>query len=191
MLNNKNKLYQANAGRGSVLYDGHWFTDLQMQYNVFDDALIVQLESRDGLKIVQLVKEKVDRFTLHGSTFTNFQKGKNSGRIEGFHEVLLEQGDITLVKKHARNIKEKRDRQVSYFEFEPVDGHYAFIYSGNNYLLGSRNDMEKIFPQYRDEIRAYYRSNQSVLRSRPDNFYITLFRELTRLEAGEGKLLLR
>lgn len=190
ILNNKNKLFQGNAGTGSVLYDGHWFTDLQMRYNIFDDALIVQLETTDGLKIVQLVRDKVERFTLHGSTFANFQKVKG-GRIGGFYEILFEEDRITLVKKHARKINEKRDRQVSYYEFEPVDGHYAFTYQDDIYLLGNRNDLEKIFPSYRDEIRAYYRNNRSVLRSRPDSFYISLFRELVSLENEKRKPVLQ
>lgn len=188
IINNKNNLYGGATGTGSVLYDGHWFTDLQMRYNIFDEALIVQLQSGDGLKIVQLVREKVERFYLHGSTFTNYIKTKNSDRISGFYEILLEQGPITLVKKHALSISEKRDRQVSYFEFTPIEGHFAFTYHNDIYPIGSRSDLEKIFPPYRDEIRSFYSSNRSVLRSRPNNFYSTLFRELARLE-DEGRKL--
>lgn len=191
IINDKNKLFGGVTGNGSVLYDGHWYTDLQTRYNIFDDVVIIQLETREGLKIVQLVREKVTRFSLHGSNFLNILKSRNSGRLAGFYEILSEQGPITLVKKHARNITEKRDRQVSYFEFEPVEGHYAIIYQNRNYLLGSRNDLEKIFPQYKNEIRSYYRNNQSLLRSRPDNFYITLFRDLGRLENEERKLILQ
>lgn len=184
----KNNLFNGTTGKGSVLYDGYWFTDLQMRYNIFDDALIVQLDSRDGIKIVELVREKVERFTLHGSTFTNFLPGISSGGIKGFHEILLEQGSISLFKKHAQSIIAKRDKQVLYYEFEPIEGHYAFNYNNDIYLIGSRNDLEKIFPQYSKEIRSYYRDNRSALRSRPDNFYTTLFRDLGRLEIEKRKL---
>lgn len=181
-INNKNKLFGGTAGMGSVLYDGYWFPDLQMRYNIFDDLLIVQLEIGQGLKIVQLVREKVDRFTLNNKNFYNIPANRSNARVQGFHEILFEQGSIMLLKKHALNIFEKRDRQVTYFEFEPVDGHFAFSYRDNIYLIGSRNELEKIFPQHREEIQSYYQTNQSQRRSRPDNFYTNLFRELARLE---------
>lgn len=181
-INSKNKLFGNSTGSGSVLYDGQWYPDLQMRYNIFDDLLIVQMETGKGLKIVQLVREKVERFTLNNREFINILKEDSPVKIKGIHEILLEQGPFLLLKKHALSIFEKRDRQVSYFEFEPIEGHYAFAYKDKVYLVVSRNDLEKIFPQYKDELQSYFRNNQNLRRSHPDNFYINLFRELERLE---------
>ncbi|MCM4158566.1 hypothetical protein FHG64_13355 [Antarcticibacterium flavum] len=180
-INEKNKLFGSATGKGSVLYDGQWFPDLQMRYNVFDDVLVVQLESGLGLNIIQLVKEKVERFNLNGTPFINIIPQNNAG-VTGFHEVLWEDNNFKVLKKHALRLNEKRDREISYFEFEPIEGHYAFTYGDRNYILGSRNDLETIFPQYRSEIQNHYRSDRSILRSRPETFYTNLFRELSGLE---------
>ena len=181
-INSKNKLFGNSTGSGSVLYDGQWFPGLQMRYNIFDDMLIVQLDTQKGMKIVQLVREKVERFTLNDSKFINILNEDSQARVKGIHEILLEQPPFLLLKKHALGILEKRDKQVSYFEFEPIEGYYALGYNNKIYPVESRSDLEKIFPQYKDEIQSYYRTNQSLRRSRPDNFYINLFRELIRLE---------
>jgi hypothetical protein len=190
-INTKNKLFGSGTGTGAVLYDGQWFPDLQMRYNIFDDVLVVQLESGMGLNIIKLVKEKVEQFTLNSRDFINILKEKSPQGIEGFHEVLWEEGSFVLLKKHALKIIEKRDRQVAYYEFEPAEGYYAFSYNDLAYFLGSRNDLIKIFPQYRDEIQSFYRENQATRRSRPETFYINLFRELSGLEEEVKKLSLR
>lgn len=187
-INSKNKLFGNAAGTGSVLYDGQWYPDLQMRYNIYDDVLVVQLQSGMGLNIIELVKEKVERFNLNGTPFTNVLHQGNAAGIAGFHEVLWEDGTFQVLKKHALRLNEKRDRQISYFEFEPIEGHYAFTYKEQSYLLRSRNDLVKILPQYRNEVEDYYRSNRSVRRSRPENFYINLFRELSGLEEEERKI---
>ncbi|HSI68904.1 MAG TPA: hypothetical protein VK941_01630 [Gillisia sp.] len=177
-INNKNKLYGGATGTGSVLYDGQWFPDLQMRYNIFDDVLVVQLESGMGLNIIQLVKEKVSRFTLNAKNFINIEKSKSPDDIAGFHQIVWEDKSFTLLKKHALKIIEKRDRQVSYYEFEPIEGYYAFTFENQTFLLGSRNDLIKVFPELREHIQTYYRTHQSLQRSRPETFYTNLFRDL-------------
>lgn len=187
-INAKNKLFGNASGSGSVSYDGQWYPDLQMRYNIFDDVLVVQLQSGMGLNIIQLVKEKTDRFTIHGSEFRNISQSENSGNVAGFHEVLWEDKTFSVLKKHARKLIEKRDRQISYYEFEPTEGYIAFSYDSTAYLISSRNDLVKRFPQYREEIQSFYKENNALQRSRPETFYINLFRELSRLEEENRKL---
>lgn len=190
-INSKNKLYQGSAQNGSVLYDGQWFPDLQMRYNIYDDVLIVQMESSMGVNIIQLVKEKVAKFSLSGANFINVSPTPSAPQVNGFYELLWEDKNFSVLKKHARSIFEKRDRQVSYFEFEPIEGHFAFLYKDQPHLLRSRNNLVNIFPQYKNEIQAYYRTNRSELRSGPEMFYVNLFRKLSQLEEDTAKLSLR
>lgn len=187
-INIKNKFLAGGTGIGAVLYDGQWFPNLQMRYNVFDDLLLVQLESNLGNNILELIKQKIEQFTFNGLQFINVNPIQSNSPVTGFYEILFENPQLSILKKHAKSITEKRDRQVTYFEFEPIEGHYAFGYKNIHYLLRSRNDIINVFPELKEEITSYYKDNSRMLRSRPDDFYIGLFRELALLLEGSNNL---
>lgn len=187
-INEKNKFFvNSDASPGSVLYDGQWFPDLPIRYNVFDDLLVAQIESGLGITILHLIKDKIGRFKINNYNFINVKPGLSSNSaVQGFYEILMETSQLKILKKHHKKIIEKRDRQVAYFEFENIEGHYAFFYRDTYHLLKSRRDLIAQFPKIKDEINNYYQTHSSLLRAQPDQFMIQLFKEInTKLAVAD------
>lgn len=181
-INEKNKFFFSNSNFiGEILYDGQWFTSVPLKYNVFDDLLLIQLESGSGKNILQAIKGKVERFHLNNHVFINVPS-QISGNIEGgYHEVLWETDDLAILKKHSKKIIEKRDEKIAYFEFNDLKESYLVRHKEQFYVLNSRRDLVRLFPENEELINKFYKNNSSVLRRQPDNFHVNLFKELSPL----------
>src|SRR5690606_20901956 len=181
-INEKNKFFFSNSTViGEILYDGEWFTDLPLKYNVFEDLLLIQLESGSGKSILQPVKDKVERFHLNNHIFLNIlpRSAGNSGT--GFHEVLWESSDLAILKKHSKKLIEKRDRKVEYFEFNYLKPNYVLRFNDQFFNLNSKRDMVRIFPENEELIDKFYKNNSSLVRRQPDIFFVNLLKELSSL----------
>src|SRR5690606_27783859 len=87
--NNKHKyLVTEKFVSGDVSYDGQVFRNIPMKYNVYDDLLLINLINSGGETTLQLHKEKIEGFSLHGQNFMNLQLPEDQeSEIDGFHEL--------------------------------------------------------------------------------------------------------
>lgn len=153
---------------GSVTFNGKRFNDLDLQYDIANDELILSI---DSYPVIIMNKEMVDSFSLAYGTRTyhmvNFGND-TSAAIRGYANVLYN-GPSALYVKYAKI-------------FYPlgVDGRYnIFVQEQRAYLkklaeivpVKGKRQLFYLLEDKKKEIRLYLRSNRlKILKNDPGTF---------------------
>jgi hypothetical protein len=181
MINEKHKFFETRQFQnGSVNYDGQTFFNVPLKYNVYDRLILVNLQKDQGNSIFQLFSDKVNQFQINDHKF-RYLKAYNNLDIIGFYEVINEEGQFKIFKKHLKNRMEIRDRSLAYSEFSIADADYIFQFKNEFFELDSRRDLFSKFPDLKREIRSYYSKYRKQSRDNPDTFMKNLANEMNAL----------
>lgn len=178
MINEKHKFFEFQEfQKGSVTYDGQTYHNLPLKYNIYDNLLLVNLQQGQRNSFFQLFSDKVDEFQINGHKFQYLQAGNNTD-IVGFYEVINEDGDFKIFKKHVKNMRELRDKNFAYNEFGAADPDYIFQFNNEFFELDNRRDLFSKFPDLKNEIRGFYRTYRKQSKNYPDAFMKSLANEM-------------
>ena len=171
--NGRHKFYKSPEFlTAHIVYDGQPYYDIPMKYDLFDDQLIISLDTDSGSSIIQLLKEEVNRFELDNKRFVHL-KGigifKSKEVIDGFYEVLEEGNSLTLYKKNRKLQKKVLENKAILYEFRTDDLYY--IHHGDLfYPIKNKNDLIKIFPERKKQINAFFSGNKYLMDTDYDLF---------------------
>lgn len=87
---------------GSVQYDGEYYGNLLLLYNVLRDKIVT--EYPPDRSRLELVAEKVQRFTIDGHTFDRIESDSSQQLAAGFYELLCD-GGVKLYAKHKKKMQ--------------------------------------------------------------------------------------
>lgn len=178
IINDKHKFFGSyDFIPGTVIYDGQPYYDINLKYNIFEDLVIVQLMNSRGENSFQLYDNKLDGFNINGQEFVNLKSNPEDPSVGGIFELLFEEEGTLVLKKHKMKEKTLLDRHFLHHEFEPAEPRYFFRKGGKYYKISSRS-MADVFPEQKQEIRKFFRSNRKLLRNQPDEFMLRLFQSL-------------
>ena len=177
-INDKNAFFLNGAPiTGSVLYEQEWFHGVQIKYNVYENLLIAQVESNLGINILQLRKENLQRFEFGQSKFININA--TGSVFNGINEVLLENSQLILLKKHSLKVSAKTNQQIKYYEFLPRPIKYGYAYNNVYYEFNSRRELASQFPELKELITEFFKDNNKLYKNQRDTFMVSLFKEIT------------
>jgi hypothetical protein len=153
---------------GTVTFDGRKFDNLDLQFDIVNDELILKIES---YPIIIMNKEMVDSFSLASGNriYHIFNAGNDSsGALKGYVNVLYD-GPSALYVKYTKKIQPLA-----------VDGRYdLFLAEHRTYLrkgaelvsVKSRKKLLNILENRKKEIRHFLRTNRIKLSGKdPDTF---------------------
>lgn len=171
--NGKHKFYKSpDFQTAHLLYDGQPYYDIPMKYDLFDDQLIISLQTDTGSSIMQLLKEEVTGFELDDRRFVHL-KGieifKSKEQIDGFYEVLEEGQSLILYKKHRKLRKKILENKAILNEFRNDNLYYVY-HEGLFYPIKNKNDLIKIFPERKKQINAFFSGNKYLMDTDYDLF---------------------
>lgn len=177
MINEKHKFFLTSLFKpGTIYYDGQVFYKANMKYNIFEDLLIVRLpKKRGGEETFQLHPGRVQGFEIEGHKFVNINSQKEGTGITGIHEIIFDDGEIKLLKKHERRIFLRRDGSYPYHEFNDPGAAYVVFLNGEYKPIQNRRDVIRASPEYENLIKDHYKDHQKSQKSDPDNFFKGLF----------------
>lgn len=146
---------------GSALYRAQPFDNLQLQYDVVLDQVVIKQPTSP--LTLRLVNEKLDRFTIAGHRFEKLQADTTAGGLAatGYYEVLAE-GPVQLLARRAKRQLERIESRVVRAEFVKADRLYAYR-NGRYYPFNSKSAVQKLLADREPEIRAYMRQNKLKL----------------------------
>jgi hypothetical protein len=141
--------------KGNVLYDGFWYRDVNMLYDLYKGKLIISLHN-SFLKLT-LLNEKVTAFDLPGHHFINLKTNPTdiNPPHAGYYDVLYD-GKIQLLCKRDKDIQEMHGLSEgnieSYFNYTAdyylyKNGRYYTVNSKGE-LLDALKDKKKILQQF-------------------------------------------
>ncbi|MFO7743940.1 MAG: hypothetical protein R6V36_00990 [Psychroflexus sp.] len=181
MINEKHKFFQSDEfQKGWVIYDGQLYNNVPLKFNIYNDVLMVYLQHDQKSSFFQLFSDMVDNFQIHGHKF-KYLEAKNDPDIQGFYEVISENNDFKIFKKHVKDKKELRDKSVAYIEFSTANPDYVFQINEQFFDLDNRRDLFSRFPDYKKDIRDFYKDFRKQSRNQPDAFMIRLADKMNSL----------
>lgn len=108
---------------GSVLYDGVWYHNLTMMFELVKEVIIVK--HPNGVPI-SLYSERIQQFNIGKSNFIRLSADKDKVIKPGFYQVMAE-GDVTLYARRSKLIEEKIVSNEIERKF--VNNHHFYVYT--------------------------------------------------------------
>lgn len=155
-INDKHKFFGSPLFKeGSIVYGGEPYFKVPMKYDLNEDQVLVNLDSKYGFSVFKLIQDQISDFTIEGHHFVRIDyKDKNGSNISGFEEILVSNQYFTFFKKYKKIPLERAKQRGLYYEFKSND-RYSLIYRDIYYEVRNRNDIKKILPSYKKEINGY------------------------------------
>ena len=167
---------------GSVYYDGQWYYNLDVKYDVYDDKVLLRLVTEAGGGTIQLFKGYLDEFVLDGEHFVKIlEKDAPLLSEHGFYAISMEGIYFTLYTKYTKRSFEKRDKKFLYYEFLNGSSEYALFYKGQYHRFNSKKEVIDLFPELKKEIKAFYGLARTQSKADPNGFKISLAKRIELL----------
>lgn len=168
--------------KGSVVYDGQPYADLDLKYDLLNDILITRAGGANSIVAIELITKKTDRFTLDGKTFLHLQNvfPDIPKTFVGYYEENTFGHGLTLYTKHRKTRIEVKDVEGAFSRFEP-DEDFVLRYEKKWYAANSESSVIAVFPQFEEQIRKFYGINSGARNADPKQFMKDLAQHLDYL----------
>lgn len=161
---------------GDVTIDGFLYKNIELKYDLYKDNLILKPMNNSGYIGILLDKEKIKSFYIKKQLFINsdyFDLSKNKSIKPGFYEIKYKSKNITLYVKHTKNIKELLNKNIIHYEYN-LEYEIVIIKDSLIYKIENKNNLVKIFPEFKKRINSYFRINQKLEKEDKATFYKNL-----------------
>jgi hypothetical protein len=158
--------------KGSVVFNGRRFDNLDLLYDIKSDELLLRTES---YPVIIMNKEMVDSFSLvfNNRNFHVINAGNDSpGVLRGYVNIIYE-GPSTLYVKYKKNIQPLAvDGRYDLFHSD----HSVYLKKGEEIVAVGKKELLNLLEDKRKEIRLYLKSNSLKLRQKDPETYIPVLR---------------
>ena len=141
------KLFQ-----GSILYDSIRYNNLMLQYDVFQEQLIVQYEQENNNFLIVINSEHLMEFSLENNEFIIY---KDSLLKKGIYQNLFESPASKLLVHHEKYLSVDNNRRVNNFI---IDKNYYLLYKNKSFSIDNKKDLIIAFEKD-PKIKALIKAN--------------------------------
>lgn len=172
--------FHSDWSKGTVMYDGGFYKDVSILYNIVTDQLIIQ--NHHNFSKIQLIKDKVASFSLLGHSFINIPRDSllSTNLKPGYYDILST-GNITLLARRTKNIQETVRQTV---EHKIYGKDHFYVKKNNNYVpIQTKKSFLELFPDKKKEIQQYIRKNKLRFRKDQENVMfkvVAYYNQLTK-----------
>jgi len=157
--------YFQSAGmlKGDVFYDGNLYPDINMQYDLEEDNLVISDYS--GNVFIRLVKEKVQYFIIDGHRFDHLRAAAGLP-ADGYYESLYN-GKLNVYA---------RQQKTTVQALNPADEGYRLYNTwfvekqGAFFSVEGEGPLLEILSDKKDLLKKYIRSNKLKFKKAPEMF---------------------
>lgn len=151
--------------KGSVVYNGQYYVDVLLKYDILEDQLLTKSNDNLGIFNVKLITEFVSEFTLKDR---HFVKITEFGEKE-FFEWGYKGNAINLYIKHKKTKRKKVIKSGIQYSFKPVN-FYLIEYNGKYSKIETIGNVRREFPDIKPQINDFYHSFKSLYKEDRDIF---------------------
>jgi hypothetical protein len=146
---------------GAVVYDGIFYTDVKMFYDILHDEVVIKNYNDTALL---LVKEKISAFDYAGHHFEKLIADSTTAGIitTGFYEVLYD-GNTKLYAKRKKEIVEKISTQYSESYFSEHNDYYIFK-NNTYYPVSDKRSVLQVLKDHKNELAKFAHQNKLKFR---------------------------
>jgi hypothetical protein len=185
--NNHNYYISPDFSIGNVFYDGQFYKNIYLKYDIYKDLLVIKTYGDYNYKGLELNKEKTNSFSINGEAFIHLNTTTNSLEIiNGFYEQSFLGDKIKLYTNH----KKKREKLIKYSNvYDEFTEEMFFIINYNQtfYQIYSKKDLIKIIPKLKKQIKDYYFMNSKMERNNKKEFMKNLIKHINNFLQYDSK----
>jgi len=167
---------------GTVTYDGLFFKDVPMMYDLNKNVVVVLLYNK--FSMYTLLNERVERFDLLNHHFVNIIADSlhtHAGIDAGFYDELY-RGRVAVLAKYSKSIQTNSGSNGLETYFSSSKSFY--LMKGNNYYsISGQAALLDILKDKKKELQQYIKANKIKYRRAPEEAMIAIagrYDELSR-----------
>ena len=172
--NGSGKYLRSQFETGTITYNNHYFENVQLKYNVYDDFVLANISQNEREKFFQLIPERLTKFSIGNN---NFEYVEYKPQIFGYLEVIFQNEVFALYKKYLKDELERSDKTYVYYEYISQDSEFYFEFNSKIHLIKNKQDLIEVWPTRKKWIKAYFRNNKS--HKGTEDFYTKVLLSLT------------
>jgi hypothetical protein len=143
---------------GAVYYDGAWFRDVPLLYDVVMDE-VVTIHPGSG-QSQKLVKQKVEAFALSNHIFIRLHADSTAGTLmrEGYYELLYD-GEVKALARREKDLQERVTANGLEGKYNNIDRFYLQK-AGAYHQVGTKSSVLRVLRDEKKELNKFARVNQ-------------------------------
>ncbi|WP_299991591.1 hypothetical protein [uncultured Pontibacter sp.] len=148
------KIYQ----NGTVKYDGAWFEDVPMLYDLVQDELLIV--NHGSGQPQRLVKNRVEAFKLHGHTFVQLQPDTTTSSVirPGFYDLLYS-GEVQVLMKREKTLFERASTDGMEGEYRDAS-KFFLVKDGVYHPVSNKRSVMRVLQDQKKPLKKYASANR-------------------------------
>ncbi|MGB3774546.1 MAG: hypothetical protein WA951_04760 [Leeuwenhoekiella sp.] len=156
--------------KATITYNGQSYPNIPARYDLINDHLVVYSEGKLSFFQTQIANSKVDAFLLDNLSFVRLDLSiKYAKEKNAFYELAYDGKNLDLFIAWSKAEKLKTNIQNPYYTFK-LSQEYFFLLNEEYFQIKSKNDIIKLFPERKKEIREFYKAYKDIERKNHKQF---------------------
>jgi hypothetical protein len=145
---------------GSLFYDGEYFHDVPLMYDLATDVLIT--EHFPSGHAIRLVREKLDHFSMGTHFFEKIINDSVAGSLPGtgFYDILYP-GESKVIALRSKFLREKIEGRIVTITYEEKN-RYFIRRNGVFFSVRSKGSVLKLMDDRRQDLRKFMKLQRIV-----------------------------
>lgn len=162
-----------------LVYENQLFEVDQLKYDVHQNKVVLQSIGDYSNIAIDLILDKVDEFTLQNKYFVKLHQ-KDAARFpkNQFYEQIVVHPAATIYVRQYKTRKEVFRDDIISDRFSVANDYYLAI-GGKIYLINSKGDAIKAFPNLKRSINDFAAANRNLQKSDRSTFMENLLRYIS------------
>lgn len=172
----QDKIYQ----NGTVKYDGAWFEDVPMLYDLMQDELVIV--NHGSGQPQRLVKSRVDAFKLYGHTFIRLQADTTTGLSiqPGFYDLLYS-GEVQVLMKREKTLFERASTEGMEGEYRDASKFYL-VKDGIYHPVSNKRSVMRVLQDQKKPLNKFASANKLRFRKERESAIVKIARHYDSLQ---------
>lgn len=176
----QNQVYKKLAWtEGQIEYNGQWYGDVEMMYNIFSDQVILKNKGLpESMKRAVLPNQLlISSFKVFGDEFIKLtDTSTDSNSIQGFYQLLYSGNNLSLLIKW----KKSQNINASYVQYDQ-ESSVILLYKELYTNYKGERSLLKLFPSHKKEIKKYIKGNLGYLNKEADQKLVSAIKYCDQL----------
>ncbi|AUC18508.1 hypothetical protein, partial [Polaribacter reichenbachii] len=163
-----------NFQLANIKYNNNWFYNIETKYDLYSQKVIVKLSYlNEGHIVIELFSNSIEEFNINNKKFIRTKDFT-------FWEIVLENNNLNIYRKHKKNKKETIVDNKLYDNFKTVGPNLIVSYKNKLHEVKKEKDILKIFGNDKF-LKKIFKENKSIKKTNKQDFYIECIKNINDL----------
>ena len=141
---------------GDILYDEELYKNIPLFYDIYHDKVIAE-HLLNGAKL-ELISEKVQRFSISGHTFVRLRRDELNVITEGFYDLLYN-GSTKVYCRREKQLQRKIESNTIIERFDSKNRVYI-LHKGAYFPVRKKSSVLDVLSDRKQELKSFIKKNK-------------------------------